>query len=90
MQTITEERSGRPSFLQISRSLLHKIVTEYLLFRELHARWVPKQSTPEHKVKRIESALTFLQQYHNDGDEFLDRIITGDETWVAQITLENK
>ena len=36
------------------------------------------------------SALTFLQQNHDDGNEFLDRIITGDETWVAHITPETK
>ena len=35
-------------------------------------------------------ALTFLQQYHDDGDECLDRIITGDGTRVAHITPETK
>ena len=60
------------------------------LFRKLCARWVPKQLTPEHKVKRMESAFTFLRRYHNIGDEFLGRIITGDETWVAHITSEIK
>ena len=33
----------------------------------------------------MESVLTFLQQYHDDSDEFLDQIITSDETWVAHI-----
>jgi histone-lysine N-methyltransferase SETMAR len=68
--TITELSSHFP---QISRSLLHEIVTEHLLFRKLCARWVPKQLTPEHKTKLMESALTFLQWNHDDGDEFLDR-----------------
>ena len=36
------------------------------------------------------TALTFVQRYHDDGDEFLDRIITGDETWVSHITPETK
>ena len=47
-----------------------------------------KQLTPEHKAKRVESTLTFLQRYHDDGDKFLNRIITDDETWVAHITPE--
>ena len=34
--------------------------------------------------------MTFLQRYHDDVDEFLDRIITGNETWVAHITPETK
>ncbi|PNF15435.1 hypothetical protein B7P43_G18184 [Cryptotermes secundus] len=38
----------------------------------------------------MESALTFLQGYNDDGDEFLDRIITGDETWIAHTTPETK
>ena len=44
--------------------------------------------TAEYKAKCMESALIFLQYYHDDGDEFLDRIITGDETWIAHITPE--
>ncbi|GBO38699.1 Histone-lysine N-methyltransferase SETMAR [Araneus ventricosus] len=36
------------------------------------------------------AALTFLQRYHNDGDEFLDKIVTGDETWVHYETEETK
>ena len=50
--TVTKLSSHFP---QISRSSLHKIVTEHLLFRKLHARWVPKQLTPEYKAKRMES-----------------------------------
>ena len=36
-------------------------------------RWVPKQLTPEHKSKSMESALTLLRRYHDDGEKFLDR-----------------
>ena len=64
------------NFLQTSNFLLHKIVMEQL--------------TPEPKAKHLESALTFLQRYHNNGEEFLDRIITGDKTWVAHITPRNQ
>ena len=85
--TITELSSHFP---QISRSLLHEIVTKHLLFKKLCARWVPKNLTPEHKTKRLGAALTFLQRYHDDGDGFLDRIVTGDETWVSHFTPETK
>ena len=77
-------------FLQISCFFLHNIVMEHLLCRKLSTRWVPKQLTPEHKVKCMESALTFLQWYHDDGNEFLEKIIAGDEMWVAHITPETK
>jgi len=36
------------------------------------------------------SALTFLQRYWEEGDEFLDRIVTGDETWVKFVNEETK
>ncbi|GFX43885.1 uncharacterized protein TNCV_4111641 [Trichonephila clavipes] len=62
------------------QSLLHEIVTKHSLFKKLCARWVLKNLTPEHKIQRLGEALTFLQRYHDDGDEFLHRIVTGDET----------
>ena len=36
------------------------------------------------------SALTFLQDYWEEGDEFLDRIVTGDENWVQFVNAETK
>jgi len=36
------------------------------------------------------SALSFLVHYAQEGDEFLDSIVTGDETWVFYHTPESK
>ena len=36
------------------------------------------------------AALTFLQLYHDDCEVFLDRIITGIETWAATHYLRNQ
>ncbi|KAJ4437194.1 hypothetical protein ANN_17329 [Periplaneta americana] len=85
--TITELSSHFP---QISRSLLHEIVIKHLLFKKMCARWVPKNLTSEHKMQRLGAALIFLQRYHDDGDEFLDSIVTGDETWISHFTPETK
>ena len=46
--------------------------------------------TGVHKTQRMASALTFLQRYHDEGDEFLDKIVTGDETWVKFVNVETK
>jgi histone-lysine N-methyltransferase SETMAR len=43
-----------------------------------------------HKTQRMASALTFLELYHKDGEEFLNHIITGDETWVSFVNVETK
>jgi len=36
------------------------------------------------------SALKFLTRYAQEGEEFLDSIVTGDETWVFHRTPESK
>ena len=77
-------------FPEISRSLLHEIVSEKLAYRKLCARWVPKQLTEEHKMKRRASALVFLTLYREQEDDFLNQIVTGDETWVSHTTPETK
>ncbi|XP_035229348.1 histone-lysine N-methyltransferase SETMAR-like [Stegodyphus dumicola] len=75
-------------FPQISRSLMHEIVTEKLKFRKLCSRWVPKILTEQHKTKRMGNALQFLTRYAESGEEFLTQIVTGDETWVSYDTLK--
>jgi len=37
--------------------------------------------TDNHKMKQMGSTLKFLTRYTKE-DEFLDSIVTGDETWV--------
>jgi hypothetical protein len=48
--------------------------------------------TGAHKTQRVPLALTFLEQYHKDGNEFLSHIVwvTGDETWVSFVNIETK
>lgn len=77
-------------FPQVSRSVVYEIVTERLHYRKLCSRWVPKMLTEVHKTKRLGSALSFLSRYDEEGDDFLNQIVTGDETWVAYVTPESK
>ena len=69
-------------FPQISRSLLHETVTEKLGYHKFCARCVPKLLTEDHKKQRM--------AYEKDGDSLLDRVVTGDETWVKHVTCETK
>ncbi|KAG5348043.1 SETMR methyltransferase, partial [Acromyrmex charruanus] len=39
-------------FPEISRSLIHEIVSEKLEFRKVCARWIPRELTPLHKATR--------------------------------------
>jgi len=55
----------------------------------------PIQSTAKCEVrsvirtKRMSSALKSLTRYAQEGDEFLDSIVTGDETWGFHHTPES-
>lgn len=77
-------------FPQISRTVLYEIVVDNLGYHKLCSRWVPKMLTDVHKTKRLGSALTFLTRYSNEGEDFLNQIVTGDETWVRHLTPESK
>jgi hypothetical protein len=62
-------------FPEISRTLIYDTVIIMLGYHKFWARWVPKLLTGAHKKQRTASALTFLQRYHEDGDEFLNYIV---------------
>jgi hypothetical protein len=46
--------------------------------------------TGAHKTQRMASALTVLDRYQKDGYEFLNHIVTSDETWVSFANIETK
>ncbi|UYV72546.1 hypothetical protein LAZ67_9003640 [Cordylochernes scorpioides] len=46
--------------------------------------------TEDHKRQRVEAAQKFLDCHKTNGEEFLDLIVTGDETWVHYTTPETK
>lgn len=76
--------------MNISHGSVHTIISEHLKFRKVCARWVPRLLTAQHKEKRFQSALQFLFRYENEGNDFLDKIVTGDESWVHYFTPETK
>ena len=75
---------------EVSKTTIHEAVTEKLRYRKLCARWAPKMLTDDHKTKRMGSVLKFLTRYAQERDEFLDSIVTGDETWVLHHAPESK
>jgi len=74
---------------EVSKTTIHEIVTENLGYRKLCTSWVPKMLMDDHKMKRMGSALKFLTHYAQEGDEFLDSSVTGDETWVFTTLLNS-
>jgi hypothetical protein len=61
-----------------------------LKYRKACSRWVPKQLTEDHKQKHVEICTQFLHRYGREGEGLLERIVTGDETWVHHFEPESK
>jgi histone-lysine N-methyltransferase SETMAR len=70
--------------MNISYGSAHNIVTECLGMSRICARWIPHNLTPEQKQKSVDLSKENLQQLEREGQAFLNRIVTGDETWVYQ------
>ncbi|XP_035211475.1 histone-lysine N-methyltransferase SETMAR-like [Stegodyphus dumicola] len=46
--------------------------------------------TEDHKWQRVDSSHEFLRRYGDEKNNFLDSIVTGDETWAFHFTPETK
>ncbi|KAI6653980.1 Histone-lysine N-methyltransferase SETMAR [Oopsacas minuta] len=78
-----EERVG------ISKATLHSIITEDLEISKATARWVPKLLSKEQKRERVRVIKELLSRYKAEED-FLNRIVTRDETWFHYYERESK
>ena len=68
--------------LKISHGSAHHIVQDVLQFHKGSARWVPRQLTTELRERRVDACEELLRCFEREGDGFLARIVTGDETWI--------
>lgn len=75
--------------LGLSYGTISRIIQE-LGFHKVCTRWALGALSEDHKAQRMISALSFLQQYAFHDHDFLDRIVTGDETWVHHHFPETK
>ena len=61
---------------------MHHIVKTVLGYRKVSACLVPRQLTTEMKAQRKDMCTQLLERYDAEGEAFLQRIVTGDESWV--------
>jgi len=87
-QRVTVKEVG--SLLDMSVGSAHHIIHDKMKFRKVCARWVPKRLTPEMKERHVSACQELLCHYEADGEAFLQRIITGDESWVHFYEPERK
>ena len=69
-----EERVGIP------KTTIHRIIREDLEMSRVVLRWVPKLLSEENKRERVKYSRELLAVWRGELT-FLDRILTGDETW---------
>ena len=68
--------------LEISVGSDHFILRNRLKMRKVSARWLPHRLTPEQAERRLTIAIQLLYRYDSEGQEFLERIVAVDETWI--------
>jgi hypothetical protein len=60
----------------------HHVIHDVLQFHKMSARWMPQQLTLELKQQHVDTCGELLHCLEAEGDAFLSRVVTGDETWV--------
>ena len=73
---------------EVSHGSTVNIVNE-LGLENVHTRWVPRKLLDFHKQAHFE-ACSKLIKCHRSDKTFLNRIVTGDETWVHHYEPESK
>jgi len=67
----------------LPKTYVHRIITEDLHMRNICAKLVPKNLSDEQKDIRVLVSGELLDRVTSEPD-FLQRVITGDETWVFE------
>ena len=67
---------------KISVGSVEKNIHDHLLMGEVSDRWIPRLLTPLQKQERVECAKALLIMRQDNQDDFFDKLITPDETWV--------
>lgn len=67
---------------KISRGSLHTILHQKLGVHKMVCRFIPHKLTDEQKKARVSICSENLKMWRNHGKSFINKIITGDETYV--------
>ena len=76
--------------LDMGYGTVHRIIKEELRMSRLSARWVPRLLKDYEMERRVKDSTSFLRRFAKEGDHFLNRIITTDETWLFYYDPETK
>ena len=74
----------------ISYGTAQEVLSDELEMRRVGARWVPRLLTEEQIEVRVQVCQNLLDRYAKEGSNFLNKIVTCDETWVHFFEPESK
>ena len=79
-----------PEQFGISYGTAQDIMSDKLGTRRVSARWVPRLLLPEQMGVGVQMCNKYCRQYNDEGDTFLNRVVTCDETWIHFFEPESK
>ena len=74
----------------ISFGAVQTIITDILGMSKVSARWVPKMLSDDQKRSWLDISRYLLSRYGDDPGDFIDRVVTQDETWAHHFDTESK
>lgn len=74
----------------ISKRSVGRILHKTLRMKKVSARWVPRMLTADQKHRRRRICHQLLSEFLDNPEEFLDHVVTQDETWVHHFDPESK
>ncbi|XP_063394736.1 histone-lysine N-methyltransferase SETMAR-like [Cydia fagiglandana] len=74
----------------LSIGIVHDIIHDHLNMSKVSARWVPRMLTQLQKDMRVARCSDVIDLCGENDDAVLQRIVTGDETWVHHYGPESK
>ena len=75
------------SELDMGYGTVHRILKDELNMSRVSTHWVPHLLKNHEMEIRVMDSKTFLGRFEKEGDAFLNRIITTDETWLFSIMI---
>ena len=67
--------------LSISSGTVHGVLHDHLHMTKVCSTWVQHLLTPVQRHEPVEASEELLTSYEKEGNDFLFRITTGDESW---------
>uniref|UniRef100_A0A5S6Q5K0 HTH_48 domain-containing protein n=1 Tax=Trichuris muris TaxID=70415 RepID=A0A5S6Q5K0_TRIMR len=75
---------------KLSFGTVESILHDHLKLSKVTARWVPKTLSPFERELRVAHSKEILELFKKSEDDFLRRIVTGDELWLSHYDPESE